>query len=78
MMEENLVRFIVENLVSYPDQVTIEQRQAGKSVIIQLHVAQEDMGRVIGRNGRVANAIRNLLRAAFEDRQGQRVILEID
>jgi len=78
MMEENLVRFIVENLVSHPDQITIKQRQSSKSVIIQLHVAHDDMGRVIGRNGRVANAIRNLLRVAFEDRQGQRVILEID
>ena len=60
-----------------PDQVRVELRDAGSTTILELHVAQGDMGRVIGKNGRVANAIRSLLRAMAKN-EGRRVILEID
>lgn len=77
MAEEELVRYIAENLVNYPDQVRLNRRDSGKSIILELHVAPEDMGRVIGKNGRVANSIRALLRA-LPAHKGMRVILEID
>lgn len=77
IMEVELVEYIATNLVSDPSQVTINKRNAGNSTILELHVAREDMGRVIGKSGRVANAIRSLLRVvgAKDDR---RIILEID
>lgn len=78
-MSEDLIRFIAERLVNDPSLVTITTRDAGKSVILELHVDKADMGRVIGRNGRVANAMRDLLRVATENnRNSKRVILEIE
>lgn len=75
-MEDRLVEYIAKNLVDNPDQVMVRRKETGSSVIIHLHVASDDMGRVIGKNGRVANAVRALLRArAHHDK---RVILEID
>lgn len=77
MVEEDLIAYIATNLVNHPEQVTVNSKKSGRSTILELHVAPEDMGRVIGRNGRVANAMRTLLRAAAP-RQSGRVILEID
>lgn len=75
-MEDRLVEYIAKNLVDDPEQVMVRRKETGSSVIVHLHVASDDMGRVIGKNGRVANAIRALLRAqAVHDK---RVILEID
>ncbi len=78
-MEEDLIRYIAENLVNDPEGVTLNRRDAGRNVILELRVAQGDMGRVIGKSGRVANAMRSLLRAMTEDdHRGRRVILEIE
>lgn len=78
-MEEDLIRYIAENLVNDPEGVVLKRRDSGRSLILELRVAQGDMGRVIGKNGRVANAMRSLLRAMAEDnRRGRRVILEIE
>lgn len=78
-MEEDLIRYIAENLVNDPDGVTLKRRDSGRNIILELRVAQGDMGRVIGKSGRVANAMRSLLRAMTEDdRRGRRVILEIE
>ena len=84
-MEEELVQYIAENLVTEPDEVKIERRETGRTLVLGLSVAQKDMGRVIGRSGRVANAIRALLRAASaggddysRERRRSRVILEIE
>lgn len=75
-MEDRLVEYIAKNLVDDPEQVMVRRKETGSSIIVHLHVASDDMGRVIGKNGRVANAIRALLRAqAMHDK---RVILEID
>lgn len=83
-MEENLVQYIAENLVNAPEEVSVNRKDTGRSVVIELKVASDDMGRVIGRNGRVANSIRALLRAipsadaeSGRDRR-RRVILEIE
>ena len=63
MMEE-LVRFIAKNLVDEPDSVKVETREEGDTVVISLSVAPSDMGKVIGRQGRIAKAIRTVVKAA--------------
>jgi predicted RNA-binding protein YlqC (UPF0109 family) len=79
-MEEELVRFLAENLVNDPAQVKVERRDAGRTLVLELNVAQEDMGRVIGKGGRVANAMRTLLRAVQDESENRpkRVVLEIE
>ena len=76
-MEEELVRYIAENLVNDAEKVTLNTKKKGRTVVIELNVSPDDMGRVIGKSGRVANAIRALLRAATDQRR-KRVILEIE
>ncbi len=74
---KTLVEFIAKSLVDDPMEVRVIEELQGRNVYLSLRVAEEDMGRVIGRNGRVANAMRNLLRAAAS-RKDLRVTLEID
>lgn len=73
---KELVEYIAKLLVDNPDQVQVTEVNATRSVIFELRVAPEDMGRVIGKRGRVANAMRSLLRVAATKR-GKRAILEI-
>ncbi len=73
---KELIEYIARSLVDDPTQVRVLQRKKGESTEIALKVAQEDMGRVIGRNGRVANAIRILLQVAAA-RDGKRAFLQI-
>jgi predicted RNA-binding protein YlqC (UPF0109 family) len=73
---KDLVEYMAKSLVNDPDQVEVLELNATRSVIYELRVAQEDMGRVIGKGGRVANAMRTLLRVAAA-KQGKRAILEI-
>ena len=77
-MEEDLIRYIAENLVNKPDDVKVERRKKGRNTVVHLSVASEDMGRVIGKNGRVANAMRAILRAADKRSGRSRIILEIE
>jgi uncharacterized protein len=76
-MEKELVEYIANNLVNDPEQVRVSSKKTGSSTTIELHVASEDMGRVIGKQGRVANAIRSLLRV-IAVRDDTRITLEID
>ena len=71
-----LIEFIAKSLVDDPTQVYVTERDQRKDINIQLSVAEEDMGRVIGRHGRVANAMRVLLRIAAS-REGIRATLDI-
>ena len=73
---KELVEYIAKSLVDDPSQVEVREIEGATSVILELSVAPEDMGRVIGRNGRVANAMRTLLRV-IAAKQGKRVTLEI-
>lgn len=73
---KELVEYMVKSLVENPDQVEVREIDGARSVIFEVRVAKEDMGRVIGKEGRVANAMRTLLRVAAI-RQGKRAILEI-
>jgi predicted RNA-binding protein YlqC (UPF0109 family) len=73
---KELVEYVAKSLVDDPYQVEVAEMQRGNSVILKLEVAQEDKGRVIGRGGRVANAMRSLLRV-MAARHGKRVNLDI-
>ncbi len=73
---QDLIEYIALSLVDDPLQVRVSQYQRGPNVDIRLQVAKEDMGRVIGKRGRVANSMRNLLRVAAA-REGKRASLDI-
>ena len=73
---KDLIEYIARSLVDDPTQVRIKQKRRGPTVHYELEVAKEDMGRVIGKNGRVANAMRSLLRVAAA-REEKRVSLDI-
>lgn len=73
---KSLIEFIAKSLVNDPTQVKVMEYSQRRNVRITLSVADEDMGRVIGRKGRVANAMRTLLRVAAS-RRGNRVSLDI-
>jgi uncharacterized protein len=71
-----LTEYIAKSLVDHPDEVTVDEVRHGSRVTLELSVSKEDMGRVIGKGGRVANAIRTLLRVAAE-RDGSQVTLDV-
>ena len=75
-MEKELIEFIVRSLVDEPDQVTVNVIEGEKSTILELHVAESDIGKVIGKQGRIAKAIRTIL-SASATRDGKRAVLEI-
>ncbi|MBM7581235.1 MAG: uncharacterized protein PWR01_883 [Clostridiales bacterium] len=71
-----LVKFIAQSLVDNPDQVSVNEVRGEQSIIIELKVAPEDMGKVIGKQGRIAKAIRTIVKAAAV-KEGKKVIVEI-
>jgi uncharacterized protein len=73
---KELIEYITRSLVDNPNQVDVREVKTGNRIRLELHVAKDDMGRVIGKNGRVANSIRSLLRVAAE-REGKQATLEV-
>jgi len=73
---KELIEYVAKALVDNPSEVQVTEIVGATSVILELRVAQDDMGRIIGRSGRVANAMRTLLRV-MAAKQGKRVTLEI-
>ncbi len=73
---KELAEYIARSLVDNPDEVEVREFVSGRNVDLELSVAKEDMGRVIGKRGRVANSIRALLRVAAE-REGKKVSLDV-
>ena len=73
---EELVLFIAKSLVDSPDEVRVESHQDGDCTVIELHVAESDMGKVIGKKGRIAKAIRTVVRAA-SIRENQKYAVDI-
>ena len=73
---KTLVEYIVKALVDDPDQIMIAERTGRNTTIIELAVAKEDIGKVIGKEGRTINAIRTILNAAGAS-QKKRVVLEV-
>jgi len=74
---KELVEYIATSLVDDPSEVRIQEFQRGQLINLKLHVAKEDMGRIIGKNGRVANSIRLLLRVAAV-MQGKKISLDVE
>ena len=73
---KELVEYIAKSIASYPDDVKVTEEEEDGRVILRLEVAADDKGKVIGRQGRVAQSIRVLLRVAAV-KEGTRAILEI-
>ncbi len=73
---KELLTYIAQNLVDNPDAVTVNQFDNDGETVLELHVAPEDMGKVIGRQGRIAKEIRTLVRSVAQ-RTGKRVFVEI-
>lgn len=73
---KELVEVIAKSLVDYPDEVTVTETSDDRSVTVQLRVAQADMGKVIGKQGRIAKAIRAVAKAAAS-KEDKKVTVEI-
>ena len=73
---QELLTFVAKSLVDHPDQVVVRETEA-EAIILELSVADEDMGKVIGKQGRIAKAMRTVMRAAAT-RQDAKVAVEID
>ena len=74
MKPEELVSYIAQSLVDEPGQVSVAVNDKGHTVILELKVAPEDMGRVIGKQGRIANAIRTVVKSATSNRRKKYVV----
>lgn len=75
MMKE-LVEIIARSLVDHPDAVSVTEVENDQSIVLELKVASDDMGKVIGKQGRIAKAIRTVIKAAAT-KEDKRVMLEI-
>ncbi len=75
-MERDLVEFIAKSLVDEPEDVMVNMIEGEKSTIIELKVADDDIGKVIGKHGRIAKAVRTIL-SASANKTGKRFVLEI-
>jgi predicted RNA-binding protein YlqC (UPF0109 family) len=73
----DLVEYLVRALVDDPDAVRVDEIEADGTTVLEVHVGDGDLGRVIGREGRVANAIRTVAKAAATAQDGGRVMVEI-
>ncbi|MBQ6806116.1 MAG: KH domain-containing protein [Lachnospiraceae bacterium] len=73
---KELVEVIAKALVDNPDEVVVTQKEEGKNITVELHVASSDMGKVIGKQGRIAKAIRSVVKAA-SSKDNKRVDVEI-
>ena len=73
---KELVEVIAKSLVDNPDQVVVTETEKGDELLVELRVASSDMGKVIGRQGRIAKAIRSVVKAA-SSRSDKKVVVEI-
>ena len=71
-----LLTFVAQSLVDHPDQVVVRETEGPEAVILELSVAEDDMGKVIGKQGRIAKAIRTVVKAAAT-RENKKVNVEI-
>ncbi len=73
---KELVEVIAKSLVEHPEEVVVTEKETGESTVIELKVAQSDMGKVIGKQGRIAKAIRSVVKAAAS-KSDKKVIVDI-
>ena len=76
MALRTLIEFIAKSLVDHPDHVDVKEIEGEKTTIIELRVAEDDLGKIIGRHGRTAKAMRTVINAAATKEQ-KRAVLEI-
>ena len=73
---QELVEYIVRNIVDHPDEVSVSAAETGQMMVYEVSVAESDLGKVIGRGGRIAEAIRQIVRAAH-GQDGPRATVDI-
>ncbi len=73
---KELVRIIATSLVDHPEQVEVTERETDKALVVELKVAPEDMGKVIGKQGRIAKSIRTVVKAAAT-KDDKKVVVDI-
>jgi predicted RNA-binding protein YlqC (UPF0109 family) len=73
---KDLLEFLARSLVDHPDQVRVEERENADGVLLRLTVAQEDVGKVIGKQGRIARALRTVVKASAV-KEGKQATVEI-
>ncbi len=73
---KELLEVIAKALVEHPDEVSVTQRESGKTLVLELRVASSDMGKVIGKQGRIAKAIRSVVKAAAA-KDDRKVVVDI-
>ncbi len=73
---KELVEVIAKALVDHPEEVSVNEKNEGRTIVLELHVAEGDMGKVIGKQGRIAKAIRSVVKAAAE-KEDKKVVVDI-
>lgn len=73
---QELLEFIAKSMVTNPDAVTVTATEKENATVLELHVAEEDMGKVIGKQGRIAKAVRTVMKAAASN-ESKKVIVDI-
>ena len=73
---KELVEVIAKALVDHPEEVSVNEKNEGRTIVLELHVAEGDMGKVIGKQGRIAKAIRSVVKAA-SSKENKKVDVEI-
>jgi predicted RNA-binding protein YlqC (UPF0109 family) len=73
---KELVEIIAKSLVDHPDEVVVTEKETEKAIVVELKVASEDMGKVIGKQGRIAKSIRTVVKAAAT-KDDKKVMVEI-
>lgn len=76
-MYKELLNYIVKNLVQFPEQIQIEEVDAGERLVLKLRVAKEDMGRIIGKEGRIIKSIREII-YAYAMKSSKKVSVDVE
>ena len=73
---KELVEVIAQALVDHPEEVSVNEKNEGRTIVLELHVAEGDMGKVIGKQGRIAKAIRSVVKAVAA-KEDKKVVVDI-
>ena len=73
---KELVEVIAKALVDHPEEASVNEKNEGRTIVLELHVAEGDMGKVIGKQGRIAKAIRSVVKAAAA-KEDKKVVVDI-
>ena len=73
---KELVEVIAKALVDHPEEVSVNEKKEGRTTVLELHVADGDMGKVIGKQGRIAKVLRSVVKAAAA-RENKKVVVDI-